>query len=100
MKLALSCLSTEQKERSNRWENVTENHFYILLLLEKHTIAKPSEKDKHVTHEMRCLNLQTRVQKNQEVIIIKKHMEKTNGSFDIYTILIREYLDCTISHSF
>lgn len=70
-----------------------ETIFVLSYMLKKHTTEKPFEKDKLVTHEMRCLSLQTRARKSQEVIIIKKlvHMEQTNGSFEVCAILVREY---------
>lgn len=67
--------------------------FVLSYMLKNHTAEKPFEKDKLVTREARCLNLQTRAQKSQKVITIKKivHMEQTNGSFEVFTFLIKEY---------
>ena len=42
--------------------------FVLSYTLKNHTTEKPFEKDKLVTHEMRCLSLQTRARKSQEVI--------------------------------
>jgi len=53
--------------------------FLFSLMLKKCTTEKPFEKDKLPAHEIRCLNLQTRAQKSQQVIIIIKklvHMEQ------------------------
>lgn len=62
-------------------------------MLKKATTEKPFEKDKLVTREMRCLKLQTGAWERQEAIIIKKlvRMEQTDGSFEVCTILIKEY---------